>query len=193
MKLWWLSSCIECICMAFLHCAFSSVSSKRLHKRMQSHIGCICLIFLHCEFSNGSSNDQPEKRHSHIGCISLTFLQCMFSNVSLKNQWTELLCIQRNEEYGKTRKCPHDPLFWATVPPPRYMSNKSRPNICQLQHIPFIVATNICVTTFISRCNNKYLIFTLLQPIRIVTRIMCCNNIVTTDTCCNNIDTTHCL
>ena len=58
---------------------------------------------------------------------------------------------------------------------------------------PFIVTTNICVTTFLSRCNNKYLIFTLLQPIHIVTTIMCCNNIVTTNTCCNNIVTTHCL
>ena len=63
-------------------------------------------------------------------------------------------------------------------------------------HIPLMAATNICVTTFLNscrRCNNKYLIFTLLQPICIVTRLMCCNNIVTMNTCCNNIETTYCL
>ena len=51
-----------------------------------------------------------------------------------------------------------------------------------------------CVTTFLSRCNNKYLNLTLLQrftellqPIRIVTSFIRCNNIVTTIRCCNNI------
>ena len=28
---------------------------------------------------------------------------------------TELLDNQRNEKYGQKRKCPHEPLFWATV------------------------------------------------------------------------------
>ena len=37
---------IGSICLTFLHCKFSNVSSKRLHKRMQSHIDCICLTFL---------------------------------------------------------------------------------------------------------------------------------------------------
>ena len=30
-----------CICLIFLHCVFSNVSSKRLHKRMDNHTGCI--------------------------------------------------------------------------------------------------------------------------------------------------------
>ena len=37
---------IGCICLAFLHYVFSNVSSKRLHKRMQSHIDYICLTLL---------------------------------------------------------------------------------------------------------------------------------------------------
>ena len=69
------------ICLTFLHCAFSNVSSNRLPKKRHSHIGCICLSFLHCAFSNVSSNRLPNKRHSHIDCICLTFLRCVFSNV----------------------------------------------------------------------------------------------------------------
>ena len=65
---------IGCVFMTFLRCVFSNVSSKNLHKRMQSHIGCICWTFCHCVFSNVSSNCLPEKRHSHIGCTCLTFL-----------------------------------------------------------------------------------------------------------------------
>ena len=30
-----------CICLIFLHCVFSNVSSKRLHKRMDNDAGCI--------------------------------------------------------------------------------------------------------------------------------------------------------
>ena len=30
---------------------------------------------------------------------------------------TEPLYIDRNEEYGQKRKCPHEPLFWSTVYP----------------------------------------------------------------------------
>ena len=74
--------CIGCICLTFLQCALSNVSSNCLPGRMQSHIGCICLTFLHCAFSNVSSNGLPEKRQSRIGCICLTFLQCALSNVS---------------------------------------------------------------------------------------------------------------
>ena len=90
---------IGCICVTFLHCALSNVSSNGLLARMQSHIGhiystfiplCVfkCVLklpvindakshwlhffyFFHCEFSNVSSNGLPEKMHSHIGCIYL--------------------------------------------------------------------------------------------------------------------------
>ena len=47
--------------LAFLHCVFSNVSSKRLHKTKQSHIGWICLTFLHCavdQINNISKSDQ---------------------------------------------------------------------------------------------------------------------------------------
>ena len=64
--------------LTFLYCAFSNVSSKPLHNRIQSHIGCICLTFLHCAFSNVSSNCLPDRMHSHIGCICLT-LQLHYS------------------------------------------------------------------------------------------------------------------
>ena len=75
---------IGCICLSFLHCVFSHVSSNRLPERMQSHIGCICLTFLRCAFSNVSSNGLPEKMQSHTDCICLTFLHCAFSNVPSK-------------------------------------------------------------------------------------------------------------
>ena len=46
--------------------------------RIHSRIRCICLIFLHCAFSNDPSNSVPEKRHNRIGCICLNFLHCAF-------------------------------------------------------------------------------------------------------------------
>ena len=73
---------IGCIYLIFLHCAFSTVSTNYLPKRMQSHIGCICLIFLHCVFSNVYSNYLPERMHNYIGCIFMPFLHCAFSNLS---------------------------------------------------------------------------------------------------------------
>ena len=92
-----------CICLTFLHCAFSNVSSNGLHEwmhnhtgcicltfphsnclpqRMQNHTGCICLTFLHCAFSNVSSKRLDKRMQNHTGCICLTFLHCAFSNVS---------------------------------------------------------------------------------------------------------------
>ena len=73
---------IGCIYLIFPQCAFSNLSSKRLHKMMQSHIGCIYLIFFQCVFSNGSSNLLPAMMHNCIGCICLTLLHCVFLNVS---------------------------------------------------------------------------------------------------------------
>ena len=94
-----MQSCIDCICLTFLHCAFSNVCSKRLHKRRQSRIGCgcICLAFLHCAFSNVSSNRLHEKMYSYIGGICLTSLHCAFSNVSLnrlfEKRYSHIGCI----------------------------------------------------------------------------------------------------
>ena len=102
---------IGCICLTFLHCAFSNVSSKSLDlkrqshivssnclpEQMQSHIGCICLTFLYCSLSNVSSKSLDLKRQSHIGCICLTFLYCLLSNVSSKsldlNRQSHIGCI----------------------------------------------------------------------------------------------------
>ena len=38
---------IGCICLAFLHCGFSNVSSNGLPERMQNHTGSICSILCH--------------------------------------------------------------------------------------------------------------------------------------------------
>ena len=77
-----MNSHIGCICLVFLHCAFSNVSSNFLPENRQSCIGCICWTFLHCAFSNVPSNCLHQRMHSHIGCICLTFLHCVFSNES---------------------------------------------------------------------------------------------------------------
>ena len=66
------------ICLTFLQCAFSNVSSNDFSERMHSHIGYICLTFLHFEVSNLSLNCLPVRMQSHIGCI------CFFSTVSFK-------------------------------------------------------------------------------------------------------------
>ena len=92
---------IGCICLTFLHCAFSKFSSNCLTEKIHSHIGCIRLAFLRCAFSNVSSNCLPGKMHSHIDCICLTFLRCSFSNVSWEDakwHWSHLfnfspLCV----------------------------------------------------------------------------------------------------
>ena len=43
------------------------------HKRMHTCIGCICLIFLHCAFSNVSSKRLSKRSHSCIGAFSIQF------------------------------------------------------------------------------------------------------------------------
>ena len=92
----------DCICLAFLHCAFSNVSSDRLPEKMHSHIGC---IFLHCVFSNVFSKRLHERMQSHTDCICLTSPHCALSNVSssrlyerMHNHtgcicWTFLQCV----------------------------------------------------------------------------------------------------
>ena len=46
------------------------------------HLGCICLIFLHCAFSNVFSNCLNQRMHNHTGCICATFLRCVISDFS---------------------------------------------------------------------------------------------------------------
>ena len=72
----------DCICLTFLHCVFSNVSSNGPPERMHNHTGCICLTFPHCVFLNVSSILWHRKLHSYIGCIWLTFLHGASSNVS---------------------------------------------------------------------------------------------------------------
>ena len=60
-----------CICLTFLHCAFSNVSLNLLLQMMHSYICCICSAFFHHVFSNVSSNHLQEKKHIHIGYICL--------------------------------------------------------------------------------------------------------------------------
>ena len=92
-----MQSCIDCICLSFLHYVFSNVSLICLPERMHNHIGCICLTFLHCVFSNVSSNCLLERMHSHIDCICLSFLHCGSSNVSSnyldKRMHSRTVCI----------------------------------------------------------------------------------------------------
>ena len=76
------ASKVTLVAIVWLHCAFSNVSSKRVHRMMQSHIGCICLTFLRCVFSKVSSNFIRVRMQIYIGCNYLTFLKCAFSNVS---------------------------------------------------------------------------------------------------------------
>ena len=42
-------------------------------KRIHNRIGCICLTFLHCAFSYVVSNGFYKRMHSRIGCICLTY------------------------------------------------------------------------------------------------------------------------
>ena len=65
-------SCIGCICLTFLHCVSSNVSSNDVGNRLHSHTACICLTFLHCVFSNVPSNYLYYRMHIHIGCTCLT-------------------------------------------------------------------------------------------------------------------------
>ena len=55
-----------CICLTFLHCAFSNVSLNPLPQRMHSRIGCICFAFLHCVFS--ISRNGPIWKRKRIMC-----------------------------------------------------------------------------------------------------------------------------
>ena len=74
-----------CICLVFLHSAFSNVSSNFLPENRHSHTGYICLVFLHCALPDASSNGLPEKMQSYIGCICLTFPHYGLSNVDSKS------------------------------------------------------------------------------------------------------------
>ena len=60
-----------------------NVTSKRLHKRMQTHTGCIYLAFLQCVSSNVPSIRLYEKMHSHTVCICFACVVCLCLNFYL--------------------------------------------------------------------------------------------------------------
>ena len=64
------------ICLTFIHCVFSNVSSSGLSEWMQNHIGCTCLLFLRCVFSNIPSDCPPWRMCNHTFYICMVFLQC---------------------------------------------------------------------------------------------------------------------
>ena len=80
-----MQSHIGCICLTFIHCAFSNVALNCLAEKRHIRIGCISLTFLHCASSNDVSNFLHRRRHNHICCIYLTFLHCVSSNVFSNN------------------------------------------------------------------------------------------------------------
>ena len=87
---------ICCICLIFLHCAFSNDPSNSVPEKRYSHIGCICFTFLHCAFSNVPSNSLPKKRHSRIGCIgpfSTVHFLYVASNGHYKSIHSHIGCI----------------------------------------------------------------------------------------------------
>ena len=65
---------------------------------MHSHTGCICLIFLHYAFSNVSSNGLHEKMHNHTSCICLIFLAQEFVPSPPVGKLCPLLLLDKNWE-----------------------------------------------------------------------------------------------
>ena len=53
-----------------------------LPEMMHNRTGCICLSFLQCVFSNVSSNYRPERIQSHTACLS--FLHYVFFKCTVK-------------------------------------------------------------------------------------------------------------
>ena len=85
-----------CICLTFLRCVFSNVSSRRLHKRMQNHTGCIYLIFhwqlFHWNFSAWNYHAQgfvPSPTIGKVCPLLLLVLNWENSNLKLirKRKW----------------------------------------------------------------------------------------------------------
>ena len=71
-----LHSRIGCICLTFLHCVFSNVSSNRLHKRIHSRIGCIFFIFPTAGFQM-----TPQCTRLRACIVTLVAFVCLFSTV----------------------------------------------------------------------------------------------------------------
>ena len=62
----------DCICLTFLHCVSSNVSSNCLYERMYNHTDCICLTFPRCALSNVLWEHLNIWMKIHIGCTCVT-------------------------------------------------------------------------------------------------------------------------
>ena len=96
-----IQSCIVCICLTFLQCVFTNVSSNRQLEIMNSNINCICLVFLHCAFPNVYSKSLGQHRQSHTVCtfsgyqIVLKMLLC--GDIELHKVVRQLLLLLQGE------------------------------------------------------------------------------------------------
>ena len=88
---------IGCICLTFLQCELSNVSSKRVHKRLQSHTGCICLSFPHCALSNAFSNCLHERMHNCTACLQMCpQMACIRGCIITLVSWPGFICSTFN-------------------------------------------------------------------------------------------------
>ena len=147
---------IGCICMTFLQCESSNVSSNCLHKRMHNHTGCICLIFLHYASSNASLKLLHKRMHSRIGCICLAFPHCVFSNDLLKHVHmrihnhtgciclTFLHCVSSNVSSKRLHKRIHSRIgcIFFIFPPTGFQMT---PQITRLRACIVTLVTFVCL------------------------------------------------
>ena len=101
-----MKSYIGCICLTWLHCVFSNVSSKYLDQRRYNQIVCIGFAFLHCAFSCASSGFLFDTMHTCTGYLS--FAHCSFPKASSKY----LDQIMQNHKCKKTAFWPPKGQFW---------------------------------------------------------------------------------
>ena len=91
----WLHSPTGYICLTFIHCVFSNVSSSGLSGWMQNHTGCTCLLFLRSVFSNIPLDCLPWRMCNHTFYMCLVFLQTsnVYSNAPHKRMQSHIGCI----------------------------------------------------------------------------------------------------
>ena len=64
----------------------------KLNEKIYNPTSCICLIFLRCVFSNVSSKCLNRKIYSHADCICMTFLRCISAVSSNQSHWVDI-CV----------------------------------------------------------------------------------------------------
>ena len=84
-------------------------------KRTKKYIGCICLIYLHCVFSNVSSNCLSERIQKCIGYICLIFLYCGLHLFDFSTECVFNMCPQGIVAFfAFIRFSPTNPLIHST-------------------------------------------------------------------------------